>query len=147
MIDTTGKNLLNALKEKPLLVKPNNHELADLYQTTFHSLEDIFIYGNRLLSDGAQYALVSMAGDGALLFTKEGIYQSNVLKRPLKNSVGAGDSMIAGFVGKFAQSKDPVEAFKWGVACGSATAFSDDLATAEFINELLDEVVITKLIA
>ncbi|AIM24682.1 1-phosphofructokinase [Melissococcus plutonius] len=147
VIDTTGKNLLNALKEKPLLVKPNNHELADLYQTTFHSLEDIFIYGNRLLSDGAQYALVSMAGDGALLFTKEGIYQSNVLKRPLKNSVGAGDSMIAGFVGKFAQSKDPVEAFKWGVACGSATAFSDDLATAEFINELLDEVVITKLIA
>ncbi|EOH90046.1 1-phosphofructokinase [Enterococcus pallens] len=145
VIDTTGDDLMTALPQEPLLVKPNNHELADLYNTAFQSIEDIFPYGRRLLQEGAQYALVSMAGDGALLFTKDGIYQSNVLKRTVKNSVGAGDSMIAGFVGNYTKTQDPVEAFKWGVACGSATTFSDDLATKEFIDELLPEVKITKI--
>ncbi|MBO1305472.1 1-phosphofructokinase [Enterococcus sp. 669A] len=146
VIDTTGEDLMDALSKEPLLVKPNNHELAELYDTTFNSIEDIFPYGRRLLKEGAQHALVSMAGDGALLFTKDGIYQSNVLKRQVKNSVGAGDSMIAGFVGCFSKTQDPVEAFKWGVACGSATTFSDDLATKEFIDELLPEVKVTKIV-
>ncbi len=146
VIDTTGEDLMDALSKEPLLVKPNNHELAELYDTTFNSIEDIFPYGRRLLEEGAQHALVSMAGDGALLFTKDGIYQSNVLKRQVKNSVGAGDSMIAGFVGSFSKTQDPVEAFKWGVACGSATTFSDDLATKEFIDELLPEVKVTKIV-
>lgn len=145
VIDTTGADLMDALSQKPLLVKPNNHELADLYQTDFQSVEDIYPFGQRLLDEGAQHALVSMAGDGALLFTKNGVYRSNVLKHPVKNSVGAGDSMIAGFVGNFTKTQDPVEAFKWGVACGSATTFSDDLATAEFIQELLPEVKISKV--
>ncbi|WP_407856197.1 1-phosphofructokinase [Enterococcus hailinensis] len=145
VIDTTGADLMDALEKNPLLVKPNNHELAELYQTTFTSVEDIYPFGQRLLDEGAQYALVSMAGDGALLFTQDGVYRSNVLKRTVKNSVGAGDSMIAGFVGNYTQTQDPVEAFKWGVACGSATTFSDDLATAEFIQELLPEVEISKV--
>lgn len=145
VIDTTGDDLMSALPSQPLLVKPNNHELAELYNTTFATVEDIFPFGHRLLETGARYALVSMAGDGALLFTADGIYQANVLKREVKNSVGAGDSMIAGFVGNFTKTHDPVEAFKWGVACGSATTFSDDLATAEFIQELLPEVKITKV--
>lgn len=145
VIDTTGADLMDALEQAPLLVKPNNHELADLYQTSFDSVEAIYPFGQRLLDEGAQHALVSMAGDGALLFTKDGIYRSNVLKRTVKNSVGAGDSMIAGFVGNYTKTKDPVEAFKWGVACGSATTFSDDLATADFIQELLPEVEITKV--
>ena len=98
-----------------------------------------------MLADGAQNVIISMAGDGALLFTQDGVYQTNVLKRELKNSVGAGDSMIAGFIGEQSKTQDPVESFKWGVACGSATAFSDDLATGEFIQELLPEVNITKL--
>lgn len=146
IIDTTGKDLLKALEQKPLLVKPNNHELAELYQTTFNSIEDILPYGKKLLEDGAQHVIISMAGDGALLFTQNGVYQSNVLKRPVKNSVGAGDSMIAGFIGNYAQTKDPVTAFQWGVACGSATAFSDDLAARELIDILLPEVVITKIV-
>lgn len=145
VIDTTGDDLMQALSHHPLLVKPNNHELAELYHTTFHSLEDIITHGQKLLAEGAKNVLISMAGDGALLITEAGIYQSNVLKRELKNSVGAGDSMIAGFIGQYAKSQDPVEAFKWGVACGSATAFSDDLAEADFIKELLPEVEITKL--
>lgn len=145
VIDTTGADLMDALEKGPLLVKPNNHELAELYQTSFNSVEDIFPFGQRLLDEGAQHALVSMAGDGALLFTEDGVFRSNVLKREVKNSVGAGDSMIAGFVGNYTKTQDPVEAFKWGVACGSATTFSDDLATADFIKELLPEVEITKV--
>ena len=145
VIDTTGADLLAALPKKPLLVKPNNHELAELYHTTFNGLDDIITYGKKMLADGAQNVIISMAGDGALLFTQQGVYQTNVLKRELKNSVGAGDSMIAGFIGEYSKTQDPVESFKWGVACGSATAFSDDLATGEFIQELLPEVKITKL--
>lgn len=145
VIDTTGADLLKALPQKPLLIKPNNHELAELYQTNFESVSAIIPYGEQLLANGAQHVIISMASAGALLFTKEGLYKSNVLKRPLKNSVGAGDSMIAGFIGTYEKTQDPIEAFKWGVACGSATAFSDDLATVDFINELVSEVKIEKI--
>ncbi|OTP12621.1 1-phosphofructokinase [Enterococcus sp. 10A9_DIV0425] len=145
VIDTTGDDLKEALSKEPLLIKPNNHELAELYDVVFQSVEDILPYGKKLLAAGAKNVLISMAGDGALLFTKEGTYRSNVLVRPLKNSVGAGDSMIAGFIGSYSKNQDPVEAFKWGVACGSATAFSDDLASRTFIDELLPEVEITKI--
>ncbi|EOT36114.1 1-phosphofructokinase [Enterococcus durans] len=145
VIDTTGDDLKDALAKRPLLIKPNNHELAELYHTEFKSIEDILPYGKKLLEEGAQNVLISMAGDGALLFTKDGAYQSNVLVRPLKNSVGAGDSMIAGFIGSYSKDQDPVESFKWGVACGSATAFSDDLATKALIDELIPEVEITKI--
>ncbi|QED58991.1 1-phosphofructokinase [Enterococcus durans] len=145
VIDTTGDDLKDALAKRPLLIKPNNHELAELYHTEFKSIEDILPYGKKLLEEGAQNVLISMAGDGALLFTKDGSYQSNVLVRPLKNSVGAGDSMIAGFIGSYSKDQDAVEAFKWGVACGSATAFSDDLATKALIDELIPEVEITKI--
>jgi 1-phosphofructokinase len=145
VIDTTGNDLRNALAQKPLLIKPNNHELEELFDVQFQTIEAILPFGKRLLTDGAQHVIISMAGDGALLFTNNGVYRSNVLKRPLKNSVGAGDSMIAGFVGRFSTHKDPVEAFKWGVACGSATAFSDDLASEAFIRELIEEVVIEKI--
>lgn len=145
VIDTTGDDLKDALAKRPLLIKPNNHELAELYHTEFKNIEDILPYGKKLFEEGAQNVLISMAGDGALLFTKDGAYQSNVLVRPLKNSVGAGDSMIAGFIGSYSKTQDPVEAFKWGVACGSATAFSDDLATKTLIDELIPEVEITKI--
>ncbi|MGM0124076.1 1-phosphofructokinase [Enterococcus sp. AZ194] len=145
VIDTTGDDLQKALPHHPLLVKPNNHELAELYKTQFSSVEEIIPYGKKLLDEGAQHAIISMAGDGALLFTNEGVYQSNVLKRAVKNSVGAGDSMIAGFVGEYEKTQNAVEAFKWGVACGSATAFSDDLASKELIAELILEVTITQI--
>lgn len=145
VIDTTGAELFAALPANPLLIKPNNHELAELYQTSFSSIEDILPYGQKMLQDGAKNVIVSLGGDGALLFSGEKIYRTNVLKRPLKNSVGAGDSMIAGFIGRYAETRDVVDAFKWGVACGSATAFSDDLAQADFIHELLPEVEVKEI--
>ncbi|EKZ4847693.1 1-phosphofructokinase [Listeria monocytogenes] len=144
MIDTTGKELLDALPNRPILIKPNHHELAELFGVELNSVEELIPYGKKCLELGAQHVIVSMAGDGALLFTGEDVYFADALKGELKNSVGAGDSMIAGFVGTFDKTRDPVKAFTAGVATGGATAFSTDLAQKELIDKLLPQVKITK---
>ncbi|MCG7384953.1 1-phosphofructokinase [Paenibacillus sp. ACRRY] len=145
VIDTTGPALMEALVHKPLLVKPNHHELAELFGVNIETREELVLYGRKLLEAGAKQVLISMAGDGALLITGSDVYHASVPKGIVKNSVGAGDSMIGGFVGTYVMNGDILEAFRTGVASGSATAFSDDLATREFIEELRGEVTITKL--
>lgn len=137
VIDTTGESLLKTLPENPLVVKPNNHELAELFGVELNSIDDIVKYGKKLLEMGAQHVLISMAGDGGLMITKDKVYRSYAPKGTVINSVGAGDSMIGGFTGTYAKTKDPLEAFRYGLACGSATAFSEDLADANKINEIL----------
>lgn len=144
VIDTTGESLLKTLPQNPLVVKPNNHELAELFETTFTGIDDIVEHGQKLLELGAQHVLISMAGDGGLLITKDAVYRSLAPKGTVINSVGAGDSMIAGFTGTLASTGDVVEAFRYGLACGSATAFSEDLATREKIDEILPQIKITK---
>ncbi|MDP1511253.1 1-phosphofructokinase [Paenibacillus sp. CMAA1739] len=144
VIDTTGEALMKALVHKPLLIKPNHHELAELFGVTIHSEEEIVTYGRKLLEAGAKNVLISMAGEGALFITADEVYHANVPAGSVKNSVGAGDSMIAGFVGTLALHGDPIEAFRAGVASGSATAFSDDLATREKIEQLRPQVTISK---
>ncbi|BBE40415.1 1-phosphofructokinase [Streptococcus dysgalactiae] len=142
--DFEGQPLLDALANNPLLVKPNNHELEAIFGVPLNSLNDVETYASRILEMGAQHVLISMAGDGALLVTEEATYFAKPIKGQVKNSVGAGDSMVAGFTGEFVKSKDPVEALKWGVACGTATAFSDDLATIAFIKETYHKVEVEK---
>ncbi|MBM6534274.1 1-phosphofructokinase [Streptococcus dysgalactiae subsp. dysgalactiae] len=142
--DFEGQPLLDALANNPLLVKPNNHELEAIFGVPLNSLNDVETYARRILEMGAQHVLISMAGDGALLVTEEATYFAKPIKGQIKNSVGAGDSMVAGFTGEFVKSKDPVEALKWGVACGTATAFSDDLATIAFIKETYHKVEVEK---
>lgn len=137
VIDTTGESLLKTLPENPLVVKPNNHELAELFGVKLNSIDDIVKYGKKLLEMGARHVLISMAGDGGLMITKDKVYRSYAPKGTVINSVGAGDSMIGGFTGTYAKTKDPLEAFRYGLACGSATAFSEDLADADKINEIL----------
>lgn len=144
VMDTTGEALMKALAYKPLLVKPNHHELAELFGVVIDSREQLVKYGRKLLEKGAQHVLISMAGEGALFITADQVYHANVPPGTVRNSVGAGDSMIAGFVGTLAMGHDPIEAFRTGVASGSATAFSDDLATKETIDELLPLVRITE---
>ena len=144
VIDTTGESLLKTLALNPLVVKPNNHELAELFKTTFNNLDDIVKHGQKLLKLGAKNVLISMAGDGGLLITKDHVYRSLAPKGTVINSVGAGDSMIAGFTGTLANSGDVVEAFRYGLACGSATAFSEDLATRSKIDDILPQIKITK---
>lgn len=144
VIDTTGESLLKTLPEQPLVVKPNNHELAELFGVELNSIADIVKYARKLLELGAQHVLVSMAADGGLMVTKDHVYRSKAPKGTVINSVGAGDSMIAGFTGTFADTNDPQEAFKYGLACGSATTFSEDLATRAKIDELLPQIKITE---
>lgn len=145
VMDTTGQTLLDSLAFHPLLVKPNHHELAEMFHVTFNSVEEMIPYGKKLIKMGASYALVSMAGDGALFFTKDEVYQSTVPKGIVKNSVGAGDSMVAGFVGTLLKENNPQLAFKTGVATGSATAFSDDLAKKSEIEHLISQVTISSI--
>lgn len=145
VIDTTGAELADSLKAQPLVVKPNHHELAEMYDFSAETMQDLIPYGRKLLADGAQFALVSMAGDGALFFDGEHVYHGYSPRGEVKNSVGSGDSMIAGFVGTFLANGDALEAFRVSLACGSATAFSDDLATREKIEELYPQITIQKL--
>lgn len=137
VIDTTGESLMKTLEKKPLVVKPNNHELADLFHVELKSMDDVAKYGKKLLELGAQHVLISMAGDGGMMITKDKVYRSYAPKGTVINSVGAGDSMIGGFTGTFARTGDVLEAFRYGLACGSATAFSEDLADKNKINEIL----------
>ncbi|WP_270320808.1 1-phosphofructokinase [Streptococcus infantarius] len=143
--DFEGQTLLDSLNYQPLLVKPNNHELADIFGVELHGLEDIEKYAREILAKGAKNVIISMAGDGALLVTPAAAYFAKPIKGTVKNSVGAGDSMVAGFTGEYVKSGDPIEALKWGVACGTATTFSDDLATAEFTKETYQKVEVEEL--
>ena len=143
--DFEGQTLLDSLEFEPLLVKPNNHELGDIFGVKLESLDQIESYARQILDKGAQHVIISMAGDGALLVTRDGAYFAKPIKGNVKNSVGAGDSMVAGFTGQFVRSGDVIQAFKWGVACGTATTFSDDLATADYIKEIYEKVEVEKI--
>ncbi len=143
--DFEGQTLLDSLAYQPLLVKPNNHELGDIFGVTLTELADIERYAKEILAKGAQNVIISMAGDGALLVTPEASYFAKPIKGQVKNSVGAGDSMVAGFTGRLVETGDVIEAFKWGVACGTATTFSDDLATSEYIKDIYQKVEVEKL--
>ncbi len=143
--DFEGQTLLDSLAYQPLLVKPNNHELGDIFGVTLTELADIERYAKEILAKGAQNVIISMAGDGALLVNPEASYFAKPIKGQVKNSVGAGDSMVAGFTGRLVETGDVIEAFKWGVACGTATTFSDDLATSEYIKDIYQKVEVEKL--
>lgn len=133
VVDATKDLLLNVLKYNPFLIKPNNHELAEMFKVEINTNEDIIKYAKKLQDLGARNVLISMAGDGAILVGENGqIIQSKAPKGIVKNSVGAGDSMVAGFIhGYIENSKELTKAFKMAVATGSASAFSDKLATKE----------------
>jgi len=146
LVDTTGEALTCTLKHKPFLIKPNNHELSDIFNIEINSQEEVIKYGRELLNLGAENVIVSMAAKGAMLICSEGVYHAEAPRGQVKNSVGAGDSLIGGFLAKYSQSYDVVEAFKWGIASGSATAFSVDLCKKQGVEKLLDEVKIKKII-
>ena len=146
IVDATKNLLLNVLKYQPFLIKPNHHEIAEMFNVTISSTEDLLHYGNQLKEMGAQNVLISMGGDGAILISETGeIYRSNVPKGTVKNSVGAGDSMVAGFIAGYQKDASYEEALRLGAASGSATAFSSDVATRGYIDELVSEINVTKL--
>ena len=139
VVDATKDLLLKVLSYHPFLIKPNNHELGELFGVTLHSIEEIATYAKKLQEMGAQNVLISMAGDGALLIDETGKqHVCGVCKGTVKNSVGAGDSMVAGFVAG-SMHGDYEAALKLGKAAGGATAFSEGLAQRAEIERLLQQ--------
>ena len=139
VVDATGDLLKNVLKYKPFLIKPNHHELGDLFSVEIKSDEDIVKYSKKLQEMGAKNVLVSMAKDGAMLTDENGnVHKIGNAKGKLVNSVGCGDSMVAGFTAGYIKTADYSYALRLGSACGNATAFSEKLATREEIERVFN---------
>ena len=138
-VDATKDLLVNVLPYHPFLIKPNNHELGEIFQVTLKEKDDVITYAKKLQEKGARNVLVSMAGDGAVLVAEDGsVYRSEAPKGKVVNSVGAGDSMVAGFLYGYLTSGDYKTAFKTGISCGSASAFSENLATKPEVEAILN---------
>lgn len=134
VVDATKDLLLNVLEYKPFLIKPNNHELGEIFDVILNTREEVIPYAKKLQEKGARNVLVSMSGQGAVLVDDEGaVHMLAAPKGRLVNAVGAGDSMVAGFVAGWTEKKDYDHAFRMGISAGSASAFSAELATREEI--------------
>lgn len=146
VVDAESSLLLNVLKYNPFLIKPNHHELGQIFGVELREKKEVVPYAVKLQEQGARNVLVSMGADGAVLVTEAGdVYEAASPKGILKNSVGAGDSMVAGFIAGWLKSHNYAYAFGAGVAAGSASAFSEYLATKQEIEDLLKKVNINKL--
>ena len=142
VVDATKDLLLNVLEYHPFLIKPNNHELGEIFNVKLTTREEVIPYGRKLQEKGARNVLVSMAGEGAVLIAEDGqVFDAPAPKGKLINGVGAGDSMVAGFVAGWIEKQDYEYAFHMGVASGSASAFSENLATKEEIINVYNQVM------
>ncbi len=138
IVDASGSLLTDVLEYHPFLVKPNSYELSEIYGVTIRTREEAVPYACRLQETGAVNVLVSMAGEGAVLVAEDGrIFQAEAPKGRVRNSVGAGDSMVAGFLAGYLGSGDYEKAFRTGICAGSASAFSEGLADREETEKLL----------
>jgi len=141
VVDATKDLLTRVLPYKPFLIKPNNHELSEIFGRPLSTKEDLVEAAKALQEKGAQHVLISMAGDGAILVAADGtVYTSPAPKGTLVNSVGAGDSMVAGFITGFEKTGNLQEALYWGISSGSASAYSENLATLTEVEALLSQV-------
>ncbi len=137
VVDATKDLLLNVMGYRPFLIKPNNHELGELFDVKLSTREEVVPYAKKLQEKGARNVLVSMAGEGAVLVDEDGsVHMSEAPKGKVVNSVGAGDSMVAGFIYGYLKYNDYEEAFRYGLCTGSASAFKEELATLEDVEKL-----------
>lgn len=142
VVDATKDLLLNVLEYHPFLIKPNNHELGEIFDVKLTTREEVIPYGRKLQEKGARNVLISMAGEGAVLIAENGeVYSSPAPKGTLVNGVGAGDSMVAGFMTGWMEKQDYEHAFRMGVATGSASAFSEYLATRPEVEEVYKQLM------
>ncbi len=141
VVDATGQLLLNVLKFSPFLVKPNKAELSELVGKKLQTIEEVIEGAKYLQNLGGKNILVSLGKEGAVLLDQNGgIHKTHAIPGKVQNTVGAGDSMVAGFVAGFVSNKDFKSAMCMGSACGNATAFSKSLATKEEIYKCLEEI-------
>ena len=138
VVDAERDLLTRVLPYRPFLVKPNNHELGDIFGVALKTRDEVVPYARRMQEMGAQNVLVSMAGEGGVLVAADGqVYQSPAAKGTVVNSVGAGDSCVAGFLAGLMETGSYQTAFRMGLAAGSASAFSDHLATRPEVEDLM----------
>ncbi len=140
IIDTTKDSLLEVLEYKPFLIKPNHHELGDIFDVKIHSKKEAIDYAKKLLDKGVGNIIISLGKDGAIFINKEIILDGIAPIGDTLSTVGAGDSMLAGFVAKFSETDDFYKSFKFAIACGTATAFSDQIAKVDLIDEIYNKV-------
>lgn len=145
VLDTSGSALKDLIHTKSFLIKPNIEELGELFDTKISTKEEALHFAKKLVGKGIQHVVVSMGGEGALLVTKDLALHAEAPKGQVVNTVGAGDSLVAGFLASFTKSEDATEAFRYGVASGSATAFSSDLCEKNDVDQLLDQITIRSL--
>jgi len=145
VLDTSGP-LLNVLtREKPFLIKPNQHELGNLFNTTISSKSDAIHYAKRLIDNDVQNVIVSLEGDGAVFVSENNVMEAAAPKGKVVNTVGSGDSLVSGFVASFVTDNDLLKAFRYGVASSSATAFQTDLCNKDDVELLVSQVNINFL--
>ncbi len=138
IVDATNDLLVNVLKYHPYLIKPNNHELGEIFGVELNTRSSVIPFAKKLQEMGARNVLISMAGEGAVFISEMGaVMESEAPKGKVINSVGAGDSMVAGFITGMLETNDYEKAFRMGICTGSASAFSENLATREEVNALL----------
>ena len=141
VVDATRDLLVKSLKYEPFLIKPNNHELGEIFGLELTTDNEIIYYARELKKQGAKNVLISMAGDGAILFDENDVaHKIGTPKGKVKNSVGAGDSMVAGFCAGYLEKGDYKYALRMGTAAGSASAFSESLATKQEVIDLLNKI-------
>ncbi len=138
VLDTSGPALANLIQNGPFLIKPNQEELGELFGRHITDMAEAAFYAKKLVHSGVQHVVVSMGGDGALLATSELLLQAKAPKGKVINTVGAGDSLVSGFIASYAMDADAEKAFRYGVASGSATAFSPDLCTKDKVDAVLE---------
>ena len=145
VVDATRDLLMKVLPYHPFLIKPNNHELGEIFGVELKTRESVIPYAKKLQEKGARNVLISMAGEGAALVAEDGsIYLAEAPKGTLVNGVGAGDSMVAGFLAGWLEKHDYRHAFHTGIAAGSASAFSEYLADSEMIEKVYNQVQVNE---
>ncbi|MDO4594058.1 MAG: 1-phosphofructokinase family hexose kinase [Tissierellia bacterium] len=146
VIDIPAEYLLNAVKQGPLLVKPNDDDLEIMFDKKMSTTKDLVKYGLKIIDLGAKNSIVSLGENGSLFFTEDKkVYRAYSIKGDVKNTIACRDAMIGGFVGTYMRTGDPLESYRVSVAAASATAMVEDLPTAESINDLIPKVNIEKL--
>lgn len=146
VLDTSGPALKGLIHKKPFLIKPNEEELGELFDTKITCKQEALHYARKLVEQGVQHVVVSMGGNGALLVTEDLAIFAEAPKGEVVNTVGAGDSLVSGFLASYVKEENAIEAFRYGVASGSATAFRSDLCEKEDVEILLNQIKISPLI-
>ncbi len=144
-IDIANKEVLDYLKYKPVLIKPNEEELANIFETEIRNEDDLIKYAKKLNFLGAENVIVSLGAAGSIFVDDKNIYKADAIKGELINSVGAGDSMVGGFIYAINKGYNKLDAYKLAIACGTATAFSSDIASLKKIEEMSKKVEVKEI--